>query len=58
MHTPALDELIEIMKRDHIDYDPRRVASIILTVASDKAMKLSPQQLTEWIHQLAMDVLQ
>jgi hypothetical protein len=57
-HTPALSELAEHLQHRNIEANPREFAAIILEIARDKMLRDSQGPLTDWVQQLAVDMLQ
>lgn len=57
LSTPALDELVDLMRSHQVHGDPVDVASLVLTIYRERHPVTDEQGLQLWVEQLAIDTL-
>lgn len=55
--TPALDELIDLMRICRVSGDPLDVAALVLTIYRERHPATDAQALQQWVEQLAIDTV-
>lgn len=55
--TPALDELIDLMRTHRVAGDPLDVAALVLSLYRERHPAAKPETLQQWVEQLAIDTV-
>jgi hypothetical protein len=55
--TPALDELVQLMRENRIYAEPVDVANLVLTLYRERHPMSNDQGLQQWVERLAIDTL-